>query len=90
MICVVSKGLKGLNSRELVSRDGLHTNNIERVWGAIKDILKNIWPRNWAQGGDELLCARAILAVLPYNASLAKVDPFIAVLRAVLFCQDRE
>ena len=33
VVCVVSKGLKGLNSRELVSRDGLHTNNIERVWG---------------------------------------------------------
>ena len=77
-------------SRELVSRDGLHTNNIERVWGAVKDILSNIWPRNWAQGGDEVLCARANLAVLLYNASLAKVDPFVALLKAVLFCQNRD
>ena len=59
------------HSRELVYRDGVHTNNIERVWGAVKDILGNIRPRNWGYGGDEMLCARANLAILLYNASLA-------------------
>ena len=75
------------HSREFVSADGIHTNNIERVWGAVKDILRNIWPRNWAQGGDQLLCDRANLAILLHNASLASVDPFVALLRAVMYCQ---
>ena len=71
------------HKREFVNALGQHTNNIERCWGAMKDIMEQLWPRNWSRGDDDELVSRAHLATLLYNASLSGSDPFATLLSAI-------